>query len=171
VPGIFLPALQATQAYAAFFNSTSSICGRKLVVKSYDSQTTGSAELIATQKSCDETFAAVGGLAGFDSAGAATSIKCGIPEMHAVIPNPARAACGNCFAAEAPPGGYFPDAITDYFTKTDKAATQKAAMLYVGAAASVNAAKGQVNSEERRGWKFASHRRSRTRTTSRMSSS
>jgi ABC-type branched-subunit amino acid transport system substrate-binding protein len=28
-------------------------------------------------------------------------------------------------------------------------------MLYVGAAASVNAAKGQVNSEERRGWKFA----------------
>ena len=155
VPGIFTPALQATQAYAAYFNSTSNICGRKLVVKSYDSQTNTSAEQVSTQKACDETFAAVGGLAGFDSAGANAATKCGIPEIHSVIPNPARVACPNCFAANAPQGGFFPAAAPDYFTKINKPATQKAAMLYVNAAASVNAAKGQVKSEENRGWKFA----------------
>ncbi|WP_209716950.1 ABC transporter substrate-binding protein [Marmoricola sp. OAE513] len=155
VPGIFTPALQATQAYAAYFNSRSKICGRKIVVKSYDSQTNTSAEQVATQKSCDETFAGVGGLAGFDGAGAGAAIKCGIPEIHAVMPNAARVACPNCFAANAPQGGFFPASIPDYFTRTNKAATQKAAMLYVNAAASVQAAKGQVRSEENRGWKFA----------------
>ncbi|MET3961517.1 ABC-type branched-subunit amino acid transport system substrate-binding protein [Marmoricola sp. OAE513] len=154
VPGIFTPAVQATKAYAAYFNSTSSLCGRKLEVKAYDSQTNTSADQVATQKSCDETFAAVGSMSAFDTGGAATAVKCKIPEIHAIVTNDARAQCGNCFGAEAPLGKFFPNAVPDYFTRTNKPATQKAAMVYVNASAGVDAAKGQVRAEEKRGWKF-----------------
>ena len=155
VPGIFTAAANATKAYAAYFNSTSSICGRKLEVKTYDSQTNTSADAVATQKTCDETFAAVGSMSAFDTGGAAIASRCKVPEIHAIVTNPARAACDSCFGAEAPLGGYFPQDLADYFTRTNKAGTQKAAMLYVNAAAAVNGAKTQIKSQERRGWKFA----------------
>lgn len=154
VPGIFTSAQQATKAYAAYFNATSSICGRKLEVKPYDSQTNTSADAVATQKTCDETFAAVGSMGAFDSGGTAIANKCKIPEIHAILTNDARSACPTCFAASAPSQGTFPKSIPDYFTRTNKAATQKAAMVYVNAAASVAAAQGQIKAEERRGWKF-----------------
>ena len=155
VPGIFTPAQQAVAAYAAYFNSTSDICGRKLAVKNYDSQTNTSADAVATQKSCDETFASVGSMEAFDSGGAAIAARCGIPEIHAIITNGVRASsCDSCFATESPSGGYFQNAIPDYFTKVNKAATQKAAMLYVGVAASVDGAKAQIQGEKNRGWKF-----------------
>ncbi|MET3962682.1 ABC-type branched-subunit amino acid transport system substrate-binding protein [Marmoricola sp. OAE513] len=154
VPGIFTAAANATKAYAAYFNSTSKICGRKLAVKSYDSQTNTSGDSVATQKTCDETFAAVGSMDAFDSGGTSVAKACKIPEIHAIITNDARADCDNCFAASAPSGGLFQRSIPDYFTRHNKAATQKAAMVYVNAAASVGAAKGQVKAEERAGWKF-----------------
>jgi ABC-type branched-subunit amino acid transport system substrate-binding protein len=155
VPGIFTAAQYAVKAYALYFNSTSTICNRKLAVKTYDSQTNTSGDAVATQKTCDETFAAVGSMSAFDTGGTANAKACKIPEIHAIITNSERAeGCSTCFGAEAPGGGYFASSIPDYFTKHDKSATQKAAMLYVNAAASVGGAKGQVNAEERRGWKF-----------------
>ncbi|WP_209716947.1 ABC transporter substrate-binding protein [Marmoricola sp. OAE513] len=154
VPGFFTPAMQAVKAYVAYFNSTSNICGRKLAMKSYDSQTNTSADAVATQKTCDETFAAVGSMAAFDSGGAVNASKCGIPEIHAIVTNPERAACRTCFGAEAPLDGHFQKDLATYFVKKNKAATQKAAMLYPNAAAAVNGAKTQARSQERNGWKF-----------------
>ncbi|MCW2787126.1 MAG: amino acid/amide transporter substrate-binding protein family [Marmoricola sp.] len=155
VPGIFTAASYAVQAYAKYFNSTSTICGRKLNVLALDSQTNAGAEQVASQKSCDNAFATVGEMSAFDTGGIATTENCKIPDLQAVITNDARAKCSNCFAAQAPGGGFSPDAIPDYFTAHNKAATQKAAMLYVNAAASVGGALDEVRAEKRRGWKFA----------------
>jgi ABC-type branched-subunit amino acid transport system substrate-binding protein len=155
VPGIFTSAQQAVKAYALYFNSNSNICGRKLSVDSFDSQTNTGGDAVATQKTCDQDFAAVGSMSAFDSGGTSNVKACGIPELHAIITNDVRATCNTCFGAEAPGGGYFARAVPDFFTKHDKVATQNAAMLYVNAAAAVAGALGQVRAETRAGWKFA----------------
>lgn len=155
VPGIFKPAGDATRAYAAYFNSTSRICGRKLDVEVIDTQTNTSGDAVATQKACDTTFASVGSIASFDTGGASIVKKCGMPEIRSIILNKSRAECSTCFSAQAPAGGFYQSTIPDYFTKINKAATQKAAFLYVNVAASVDAAKGTVRAQERRGWKFS----------------
>jgi ABC-type branched-subunit amino acid transport system substrate-binding protein len=155
VPGIFTPADQAVKAYAQYFNSTSNICGRKLSVNSYDSQTNTSADEVAAQKACETSFAAVGSMEAFDSGGASTVERCGLPEIHAILTTTERQNCPNCFATEAPGGGYFEDSVPDYFTKHAKAATQHAAMLYPNVAASVTGAEAQIQGEKLRGWKFA----------------
>jgi ABC-type branched-subunit amino acid transport system substrate-binding protein len=147
VPGIFTPADQAVKAYADYFNATSNICGRKLSVNSYDSQTNTSADEIAAQKACETSFAAVGSMEAFDSGGASTVEHCGLPEIHAILTTTERQNCSVCFATEPPGGGYFDDAVPDYFTKHDKAATQKAAMLYPNVAASVIGAEAQIQGE------------------------
>jgi ABC-type branched-subunit amino acid transport system substrate-binding protein len=154
VPGVFAGAMQATKAYAAYFNSTSNICGRKLAVESLDTQTNSSADAVATQKACDETFASVGSMEAFDTGGAAIATSCKLPEMHAIVTNTARAACSTCFSTEAFGSGTFEAAVPDFFTTRDKPATQKAAMLYVNVAASADGAQAQINGEKRKGWKF-----------------
>lgn len=154
VPGVFTPAQQAVKAYVSYFNKTSDICGRKLAIKSYDSQTNTSADAVATQKACDETFASVGSMEAFDSGGASTATKCGIPELHAITTTKERVACPNCFATESGGNNMFQTAVPDFFTGRNKAATQKAAMLYVGVSASVDGAKLQIAGEKKRGWKF-----------------
>jgi ABC-type branched-subunit amino acid transport system substrate-binding protein len=154
VPGIFEPAILATKAYATYFNSTTRICGRKLAIDAIDSQTNGSADAVGTQRACEKDFAAVGSMGAFDSGGVAQVNRCALPEIHALFTNKARADCPTCFAAEAPSGGYYQGVIADYFAKTNKAATQKAAMIYVNVGASVAAAKAVIRGQERRGWKF-----------------
>jgi len=67
VPGLFTAAQQATKAYVAYFNSTSNICGRKLVLNNYDSRTDAGADQQGYQKICESAFAAVGSMSAFDS--------------------------------------------------------------------------------------------------------
>jgi hypothetical protein len=73
VPGIFESAQDATRAYAAYFNATNDICGRKLDVELLDSRADAGADQQAYTKACDEAFAAVGSMGAFDSGGAGTA--------------------------------------------------------------------------------------------------
>ena len=73
VPGIFESAQEATRAYAAYFNATNDICGRKLDVELLDSRADAGADQQAYTKACDEAFAAVGSMSAFDSGGAGTA--------------------------------------------------------------------------------------------------
>jgi ABC-type branched-subunit amino acid transport system substrate-binding protein len=154
VPGIFKPAIDATKAYAAYFNSTSTICGRKLAIDAIDAQTNGGGDQVGSQKACDNDFAAVGSVTAFDDGGAGTAAGCGLPDLRALSTTTTRASCATCFGAEAPGGGYYQGAIPNYFTKTDKAATQNAAFIYVGVTASIAAAEGEIRAQKRAGWKF-----------------
>jgi ABC-type branched-subunit amino acid transport system substrate-binding protein len=83
VPGLFKSAQQAVEAYAAYFNATSSICGRKLSVEPLDSGTSDSGDQQAATTACGNSFAMVGSMAAFDSGGASTVASCGIPDLRA----------------------------------------------------------------------------------------
>jgi ABC-type branched-subunit amino acid transport system substrate-binding protein len=154
VPGLFEAAQDATRAYIAYFNSTSSICGRKLEMMALDSRTDGGADLAAYTKACDSAFAAVGSMSAFDSGGAAKAESCGIPDMRAVGVTPERNACGNCFGAQATNVRQWGAAVPDYVLKNHRAATQKAAMIYLNAGAAVPNAINQQKAFEQRGFKF-----------------
>jgi ABC-type branched-subunit amino acid transport system substrate-binding protein len=140
VPGIFESAQQATRAYAAYFNSTNDICGRKLDVELLDSRADAGADQQAYTKACDEAFAAVGSMSAFDSGGAAAAQGCGLPDIRSTTTTPERRDCSTCFAAQAVDPGLVPSAMPKYFLSKYKDATQHAAVLYINAgAAPVNA--------------------------------
>ena len=153
VPGIFESSRQATKAYLAYFNATQKVCGHSLKLLELDSRADAGADQQAYARACTETFAAVGSMSAFDSGGAATAEKCGLPDMRSTAVNPERSKCKTCFAAQSLAPGLVPDAMPDYFSSVNKDATQHAALLYINAgAAPVNAASFK-KAWESSGWK------------------
>src|SRR6185312_17360025 len=75
IGGLFSSAPQAVQAYVAYFNAThpNGICGRKLTIHSYDSQTSDAGDNQQTLTACQADFALVGSVSAFDSGGAASA--------------------------------------------------------------------------------------------------
>ena len=154
VPGLFQPSYDGTKAFVAYFNATSDLCGRKLELKSYDSRTDSGGDQQGYAKACDGAFAAVGSMSAFDSGGAKTAEGCNIPDVRTASVTFARSACPVCFGASAVNTNFFENAVPDYVLKNYKAASQKAAMLYLNAGAAAENGKGQVNAMTRRGMKF-----------------
>jgi ABC-type branched-subunit amino acid transport system substrate-binding protein len=154
VPGIFVSAQQAVRAFVAYFNATSSLCGRKLSLLAIDSRTDPVGDQTGYQTACVQSFAAVGSMAAFDAGGARTAQNCGLPDLRSQSVSDERNACTTCFGAQATQLHAFQNAVPDFFLVHDHAATQKAAMLYVDEAASVDNAKYTERAEEMRGWHF-----------------
>jgi ABC-type branched-subunit amino acid transport system substrate-binding protein len=152
VPGIFESAQEATRAYAAYFNSTGDLCGRKLDVVLLDSRADSGADQQAYTRACDDAFAAVGSMSAFDAGGAATAEQCGLPDIRSTAVNPERNNCSTCFAAQSIDPGDIPSAVHKYFLKAEHAATQKAAMLYINAGAAPVNAKAFAEAAEKNGW-------------------
>ena len=154
VPGIFTSAQQASRAYLAYFNATSSLCGRKLQLLTIDSQTNAGGDKVGYTKACDSAFAAVGSMSAFDSGGAATAQSCGLPDVRAAAVSDARNACTTCFGVQATDLHAFQNAVPDYLLEHHGEASQHAAMLYVNEAASVENAKTMQAASEKRGMRF-----------------
>lgn len=154
VPGIFTSAQLATKAYVQYFNATSTICGRKLAVLPLDSRTDAGGDNTAWQKACEKAFMGVGSMSAFDSGGAATTQRCGIPDLRAVQTNEARTSCTTCFATESSGNGLYNTAAPVYWLRHHHGQTQNAAMMYVNEAASVSNAEDEVRAQTRLGWKF-----------------
>jgi ABC-type branched-subunit amino acid transport system substrate-binding protein len=154
VPGLFTAAQQATKAYVAYFNATSSICGRKLQLNTYDSRTDAGADQQGYQKICESSFAGVGSMSAFDSGGAATAQGCGLPDIRTAAVTYARNDCTTCFGVQATGKGEYQNQVYDYWIKTKKAATQKAAFLYLNAGAAAENAKTQIAVGKKRGMNF-----------------
>lgn len=155
VPGLFEAAQQATKAYVAYFNKTSSICGRKLELLNLDSRTDAGADQVAYSKLCEQTFAAVGSMSAFDSGGAGTAQSCGLPDIRTAPVTGERAKCSTCFGTQ-PLGTNreFQNSVYEYWLKRDRAPTQKAAFLYLNAGAAAEQAKIQKNAGEKLGMKW-----------------
>lgn len=153
IPGLFTAAQQATRAYIAYFNATqkNGICGRKLVLNTYDSRTDAGADQQGYQKICETAFAAVGSMSAFDSGGAATAEQCGIPDIRTASVTAARNACGNCFGVQATGAGEYQNEVYDYWIRTHKDATRKAAFLYLNAGAAAENGKTQIAVGAKRG--------------------
>lgn len=154
VPGIFTSAQQAVKAYVAYFNATSTLCGRKLALLPLDSRTDAGGDQAGYATACNRSFAAVGSMSAFDSGGAATAQACGLLDLRSQSVSDARNACTTCFGAQATQMHAFQNAIPDFFLKHYKAATQHAAMVYVNSPAAVQNAKDQQTVEEKRGMRF-----------------
>lgn len=83
VPDTFKAAHDAMNAYVAYFNSSSSICGRKLKLQTYDSALSATGSNDASKSACTSAFALVGSFSAFDSGGADVTAKCGQPDVRA----------------------------------------------------------------------------------------
>ena len=151
VPGLFTGAQQATKAYVAYFNATSSICGRKLQLLTYDSRTDAGADQQGYQKICESSFAGVGSMSAFDSGGAATAQSCGLPDIRTASVTGARNDCSTCFGVQSTGKGEYQNEVYDYWIRTHKDATQKAAFLYLNAGAAAENAKTQISVGTKRG--------------------
>jgi len=158
VPGLFTAAQQATQAYVNYFNSKSNICGRKLELTNYDSKTDAGADQQSYTKLCDGVFAAVGSMSAFDSGGAATAQKCGLPDIRSAAVTLARNKCSTCFGVQATGEGLYQNEVYDFWRRTQKAATEKAAFVYLNAGAAAENAQTQISVGKKRGmnWVYTS---------------
>jgi ABC-type branched-subunit amino acid transport system substrate-binding protein len=152
VPGLFTGAQQATKAYVAYFNATSNICGRKLALVTDDSRTDAGADQAAYTKMCDKVFATVGSMSAFDSGGAKTAQACGLPDIRSSAVTGARNDCSTCFGVQSTgTGGEFSNGVYDFWIKRNKAATQKAAFVYLNAGAAAENGKSQIAVGKKRG--------------------
>jgi ABC-type branched-subunit amino acid transport system substrate-binding protein len=154
VPGIFESAQQATRAYAAYFNSTGSICGRKLDVQLLDSRADAGADQQGYTKACEQAFAAVGSMSAFDAGGAGAAQSCGLPDVRSTTTTPERRDCSTCFGVQAVNPGLVSDAMPRYFLSTHKDATQHAAVLYINAGAAPVNASAFRTAWGKAGWKI-----------------
>ncbi|MEI5671736.1 MULTISPECIES: ABC transporter substrate-binding protein [unclassified Nocardioides] len=154
VPGIFEASQDAVRAYVAYFNSTGDVCGRKLALKTYDTRADAGADQQAYAKACEETFAMVGSMSAFDSGGAATAEKCGLPDLRSAAVTRERSACGTCFGAQSTNTGQHQNAVADFVLKNYGSAGQHAGFLYINAGAAAQNAVVQAKAMGKRGMKF-----------------
>ncbi len=154
VPGIFASARDATRAFAAYFNATSDLCGRKLEVLSIDSRTDAGADQQGYAQACEKAFAAVGSMSAFDAGGAATAERCGLPDLRSSSVTPERAHCATCFGAQGVAVNLIPNSVPDFFVKRYPAAVRKAAMLTLDAQAATVNADSAVAGWSKRGFRF-----------------
>jgi ABC-type branched-subunit amino acid transport system substrate-binding protein len=153
VPQLFKSAQTAVTAFAAYFNSTSSICGRKLKVKGLDSATSESGDQQASSTACSSAFAMVGSMGAFDAGGADTVKNCGIPDLRAASTETGRQRTPVTFGAYSLSTSEIPVAPFNYF-KTLGDAYKHAAFVYLNAGASSLNAKSFIAGEEKMGFKF-----------------
>ena len=157
VPGLFETAQDAMKAYVTYYNKANpdGICGRKLVLKTYDSRTDASADQQAYAAGCTDVFAMVGSVSAFDLGGAKTAQECGLPDLRGGSVTFERNACTTCFGVQAVNTNFFENAVPDFVKQQVGASSaQKAAFFYTNAGAAAQNAKAQVKAMEKRGMKF-----------------
>lgn len=144
VPNFALAAQQGTQAYAAYFNSVSSICGRSLSVEALDTQTSSSGDQQAAATACSNAFAMVGSLSMVDDGGASTAAGCGIPDIRARPSSPARRDAPNSFAVSYGDLGAVPATVPQYFVRQWAPDVAHAAMMWLNAGSYPTEAQSEV---------------------------
>lgn len=154
VPGLFESAQQAVKAYVAYFNATSDICGRKLELLELDSRTDAGADQQAYARACESAFAAVGSMSAFDSGGAATAAKCGLPDLRSANVSTERQNCASCFGVQSANPATFQNAVPDHIIKNYPKAANNAAYVWINAGVGPLNAQNQARAMERRGMRF-----------------
>ena len=154
VPNLFRSAEAAVTAYVAYFNSTASICGRKLKVVGLDSGTSESGDQQAAQTACGQAFAMVGSMGAFDAGGASTVTRCGIPDIRTTETETARQKSPVVFGAYSLNSAEIPTMPFDWFKSHFGNAYKNAAFVYLNAGASSLNATAFMAGESRLGYNF-----------------
>jgi ABC-type branched-subunit amino acid transport system substrate-binding protein len=137
VPGLFTSAAQGAKAFVAYFNATSNVCGRKIKLTGYDSQTSSFGDQEAATSACNDTFAMVGSVGAFDNGGAKTVADCGIPDLRTISTTPERVASPVSFGADAVKADLVSTSQYEHLKASTGQAYQKSALVYINAGASV----------------------------------
>jgi ABC-type branched-subunit amino acid transport system substrate-binding protein len=137
VSGLFTSAQQAALAYQAYFNATSTICGRKIKVATYDSETSSTGDQQADLAACKSSFAMVGSVGAFDAGGVKTVNDCGIPDIRAIATSAERVHSAVTYGADSVDPHITPLIHYDLIKQMTGNAYKKAAMLYLNAGSSV----------------------------------
>jgi ABC-type branched-subunit amino acid transport system substrate-binding protein len=143
------------KAYVAYFNATSSICGRKLSLDPLDSQTSSTGDQQASSTACANDFAIVGSMGAFDDGGAQTVTQCGIPDLRTAVTESARLKSPDVYAAQSLNVSYEPTEPADYYKQAfGNDVITHAAFVYLDAGASSLNAGSEIKAWTSRGFNF-----------------
>jgi ABC-type branched-subunit amino acid transport system substrate-binding protein len=153
-PGLTQSAQQATEAWAAYVNSTGGICGRQIKVTPYDDGNDSGTNYSDAQQACSSDFAMVGNASGFDDGGAQAVTACSIPDMAAEISTAAAGTTADIFGASPGNAHYWSLGPANYLKATYPNAITKAAMIYLNVSATQTQAAHEVAAYESVGFKY-----------------
>ena len=143
-PGLTQSAQQATEAWAAYVNSTGGICGRQIKVQPFDDGNDSGTNYADAQQACSSDFAMVGNASGFDDGSAQAVGACGIPTMAAEVSTAAAGGTADIFGASPGNGHYLELGPANYLKSTYPNAIGKAGMIYLAVPATQTQAAHEV---------------------------
>ncbi len=150
----FLPAWEAMQAFAAFCNSEGGIAGRRLDVRLFD--TNVFSHRIAITNSCGAVFAVVGSASAFDGDGADIESDCGIPDVPAVVLEPAHERVPTVVAPLPNPQNQYLVGPQRYLAAEHPAATRSAGMAYLNVGVTALRATREIAATRQIGYRYTS---------------
>jgi ABC-type branched-subunit amino acid transport system substrate-binding protein len=153
-PGLTQSAQQATQAWAAYVNSTGGICGRQITVQPFDDGNDSGTNYSDAQQACSSDFAMVGNASGFDDGSAQAVSACGIPTMSAEVSTENAGATADIFGASPGDAHYFQLGPANYLKSLYPNAITHAAMIYLNVPATQDNALHEVAAYESVGFKY-----------------
>lgn len=153
-PGLTQSAQQATEAWAAYVNSTGGICGRQIKVQPYDDGNDSSTNYADAEQACSSDFAMVGNASGFDDGSAQAVGSCGIPTMAAEVSTTAAGTTADIFGASPGNAHYWSLGPANYLKSLYPNAVQKAAMVYLQVSATESQAAHEVAAYQSVGWHY-----------------
>ena len=145
-PGLTQSAQQATEAWAAYVNSTGGICGRQIKVQPFDDGNDSGTNFADAQQACSGDFAMVGNASGFDDGSAQAVGSCGIPTMAAEVSTAAAGNTADIFGASPGNAHYWSIGPANYLKATYPNAITKAAMIYLNVSATQTQAAHETTS-------------------------
>jgi ABC-type branched-subunit amino acid transport system substrate-binding protein len=143
-PGLTQSAQQATQAWAAYVNSTGGICGRQIKVQPFDDGNDSGQNYAAASQACSSDFAMVGNASGFDDGSANAVNSCSIPDMSAEVSTAAAGGTADIFGASPGDDHYYPVGPGNYIKSTYPNAIKHAAEIYLQVPATASQAAHEI---------------------------
>jgi hypothetical protein len=150
----FIPAWEAMQAFAAFCNSEGGIAGRHLDVRLIDTNVFQHRSSISD--SCGTVFALVGSASAFDGDGSDIESDCGIPDVPAVVLEPAHERVPTVVAPLPSPQNLYLVAPQRYLAAEHPAAVRSAGMAYLNVGVTSLRATRQIAASREVGYRFTS---------------
>ncbi len=153
-PGLTQSAQQATEAWAAYVNSTGGICGRQIKVQPFDDGNDSSTNYADAEQACSSDFAMVGNASGFDDGSAQAVGSCGIPDMASEVSTTAAGTTADIFGASPGNAHYWALGPANYLKSLYPNAVQKAAMIYLQVPATQTQAAHEIAAYTSDGFKY-----------------
>src|SRR4051794_276216 len=142
----------AVQAFAAYCNSLGGVAGRTLVAKLFDTNVFDHRKAIT--ESCTSVFALVGSAAAFDGDGADVETDCGIPDVPALVAEPAHGRVPTVVAPLPNPQQLYLVGPLRYLAQVAPDAVKRSAMGYLDVGVTAVRATRQAEASRAVGYRF-----------------